>query len=162
MISVRTDIAVLIKMNVCPTMDMDRVRSELSLSYLPPDKVKVMLMCTAGQVHEHGRLLPLLVPRPTRNTSLLRSSLVRGDRHVRTRQRRLQPYLHIHPWTGQLFFNLLPSKRIKKLKTVKRKVVKVFELNNFYFQSCSIFHSVWLVGHQLRTFFPHFEIFAPM
>ena len=45
MISVRTDIAVLIKMNVCPTTDMDRVRSELSLSYLPPDKVKVMLEC---------------------------------------------------------------------------------------------------------------------
>ena len=107
MISVRTDIAVLIKMNVCPTMDMDRVRSELSLSYLPPDKVKVMLMCTSGQVHEYGRLLPLLVPRPTGNTSLLGSSLVRGDRHVRTRQRRLQSHLHILPWTGQPFFQLV-------------------------------------------------------
>ena len=71
------------------------------------DKVKVMLMCTSGQVHEHGRLLPLLVPRPTRNTSFLRSSLVRGDRHVRTRQRRLQSHLHILPWTGQPFFQLV-------------------------------------------------------
>ena len=49
----------------------------------------------------------------------------------------------------------------KNWTTLKRRVVKLFELTNFSFQSCSIFQSVWLVGCQLRTHFSPFWIFAP-
>ena len=49
----------------------------------------------------------------------------------------------------------------KNWTTLKREVVKLFELNNFTFQSCSIFQSVWLVGRHLRTFFSTFWNFSP-
>ena len=45
--------------------------------------------------------------------------------------------------------------------TLNRKVVKLFEFNNFYFWRCSIFQFVLLVGRQLRTFFFHIVKFLP-
>ena len=57
----------------------------------------------------------------------------------------------------------------KKWMTLKRKVVKLFEiskfsfeLNKFSFQSCSIFQSVWLVGRQLRIHFSTFWDVCPI
>ena len=50
---------------------------------------------------------------------------------------------------------------LKKWMTLKRKVVKLFEVKKFSFQSCSIFQSVWMVGRQLRTFYSTFWNFCP-
>ena len=78
----------------------------------------------------------------------------------------LPPWPSKHTF-GQKFHNVSvtdgpPAKQIGKIELFrKEKLLLLLEHNNFTFQSCSIFQSVWLVGRQSRNFFsPHFENFA--